>query len=621
MTTAKIISCFALLLTLHVNAQLIATHNEILIPMRDGQSLSADVYIPNGVTDAEVILVQTPYNKNLFIAGLPLGIGQNLNAQPYIWVIVDWRGFYGSSGAAVPSPNRGEDGYDICEWISQQTWFHERIGTWGPSALGGIQYQTAREQHPNHTCAVPVVAHPHTSYDSYYYGGALEKARLEQLDALGYGLSPLVLTYPYYNAVWQYAENQSWYPEDIIIPTLQIGGWYDHNIDKMLDWYEATRNDSPISVQDEQWLLIGPWVHGGTGVANPGSSTQGELSYPNAAHKNDTFTLEFFAHYLLQQNNGWETTEKITYYEMGSNTWLSSNSTRVDVTTYDELFLEQGSLLGGSLGEGSTTFMCDPKNPSPTIGGATLHPTLDQGPYDQTELDSRTDVITFTSDALTMDVNTIGNVLVDLFVSSDQPDGDITIRLVDQYPDGTNMLVTDGIKRIRFRNGNTEANEAFMAPGVVYPLQVQLAVTNYTWLEGHKIKIYVAGNSSYRWDVNLQNGDQMYQAGDTNTANITIHHSDIYPSKISFPGSNPTLNSLEGELDLTMIYPNPVNDLLTISSINELKFIQILDLNGRIVLEEELSKNSIDLSQLQAGIYTCVVETNKGLSIQKLVKN
>lgn len=202
-------------------SQLVPTYNDILIPMRDNLNLEADVYIPAGVDSAQVILIQTPYNKDLFSWSLPMGVGLNLNAYPYIWVIVDWRGFYGSAGAATANANRGEDAYDVCEWIVDQPWHLDRIGTWGPSALGGIQYQMIRENHPNHTCAVPLVAHAHQSYDSYFTGGVLEKARLEQLDALGYGLSPIVLANPYYNTLWQYSESTTWYPPDIKIPTLQ----------------------------------------------------------------------------------------------------------------------------------------------------------------------------------------------------------------------------------------------------------------------------------------------------------------------------------------------------------------------------------------------------------------
>ena len=620
MKTFLIFIIFNCIMGASIFAQMTPTLNEIWIPMRDGDSLSADVYIPAGTVQGQVILVQTPYNKNPFQFGLPLGIGQNLDSQPYIWVIVDWRGFYASNGADVSSVNRGEDGYDVCEWISQQSWFADRIGTWGPSALGKIQYQTAHEQHPNHTCAVPIVAHPHSSYDDYYTGGVLEKARLQQLDALGYGISPFVLANPYYNTTWQFAENNTWYPEEIVIPTLQIGGWYDHNIDKMLDWYEACRNLAETSVRDEQWLLVGPWVHGGHASATPGGSQQGELFYPNAENVNNTMALEFFDHYLLLQNNGWQNNDKIRYYEMGENVWLTSNATRVDVATYDELFLSSGNSLSGSVGTSSTSFVSDPNNPSPTIGGATLSPNLDQGPFDQSTLDSRSDILTFTSDALLMDVTAIGNVQLNLFVESNQPDGDVSVRLVDVYPDGTNMLITDGIQRMRFRNGYTQADETFISAGVVYELNVTLAATNYTWKTGHKLKIYIGGNSSTRWDVNLQNGGALNVPGTSNLATITIHHNSAYPSKISLPGNNPLLSLNENEInEEVIIYPNPAKDILTVKSTENILGMKLCDISGKEVLMEELKDGKVRVSHLKTGLYFVSVETSKGRFVKELV--
>lgn len=597
-------------------AQMTTTYDDILIPMRDGEFLEADVYIPTSVVTAEVVLVQTPYNKDLLSWSLPLGIGMNLDSQPYIWVIVDWRGFYGSNGADLSNFTRGEDGYDVCEWITQQAWHADRIGTWGPSALGGVQYNTAREQHPNHTCAVPLVAHPQQAYDAYYYGGVLEKARLEQLDALGYGLSPIILANTYYSPAWTFSENGSWYPSDISIPTLQIGGWYDHNIDKMLDWYEATRNSAAIAVRDEQWLLVGPWVHGGTGIANVGTSAQGELTYPNSAGVSNAMARDFLDYYLLDIANSWETTDMITYYEMGKDVWNTSNATRIDVTTYDEIYLSENNQLTSSTGTTSTSFVSDPRDPSPTLGGATLHSTLNQGPYDQISLASRDDIITFESAAATTDISISGNVTLDLFVEADQPDCDIAVRLVDVYPDGRNMLITDGIKRMRFRNGYTASDVAFMSPGTVYQTEVELAVTNYTWEVGHKIKTYIGGNSYYRWDVNLQNGGTMYVAGDTNVANITIHHNPTYPSKINLPGNNPTLATNKLNSIGFSMYPNPTNDVIYIKSEVQISNYSIVDLSGRTLQKGILSNGEINVAALIAGSYILQAELN-GIVVTK----
>lgn len=600
--------------------QMTPTFDNISIPMRDGEFLEADVYVPTGVDSAEVILIQTPYNKNLYSWSLPMGVGTNLDAQPYIWVIVDWRGFYGSNGADLSNFTRGEDGYDVCQWISEQLWHKDRIGTWGPSALGVVQYNTAREQHPNHTCAVPMVAHPQTSYEAYFYGGVLEEARLEQLDALGYGLSPLILANTYYSTLWSFSENNTWYPEDITIPTLQIGGWYDHNIDIMMDWYTATRTNADVSVQDEQWLLVGPWVHGGSGTAYVGSSAQGELAYPNAEFVSDSMAWDFLAYYLLDTPNNWENTDLITYYETGEDQWAGTNASSIEIPNEDVLYLsENGQLISGN-GSSVTTFASDPSNPSPTIGGPTLHTTLDQGPYDQNSLDSRTDIITFETTDLVNDVAVSGRVKANLYVACDQPDADISIRLVDLYPDGRSMLITDGIHRMRFRDGYAQTDEEFMSPGNIYNVEVEMPFTNYTWKAGHQIKIYVGGNNSRRFDVNLQNGGTMYAAGDTNIANIQIHHDSGNPSRIILPGNNAFLSLGENEIDIFNVFPNPTKNVLNITGNAKIESVEIFSLNGKSLGIITDNLNSISTEHLESGVYLIQIGTGGQLIEKRFVK-
>lgn len=603
------------------NSQLTPAFDDVLIPMRDGEFLEADVYIPSGVDSAEVILIQTPYNKDLFVWSLPMGVGLNVNSQPFIWVIVDWRGFYGSASAFVAQPDRGEDGYDVCEWIIDQTWHKDRIGTWGPSALGGVQYNLMRENHPNHVCAVPLVAHAQQSYDSYFYEGVLEKARLEQLDALGYGLSPVVLGNPYYSTLWQYSESTTWFAPDIKIPTLQIGGWYDHNIDKMVDVYASSRLDTDPSVQDKQWFLVGPWGHGGTGTASVGGAMQGELSYPNAQWKSDTMAWNFLSYYLLDTPNNWPSTDFITYYETGKDQWATSNATSIAIPNTNTLYLNANNQLVSGNGIGSSTFVSDPSNPSPTLGGATLHSSLQQGPYDQISLEGRSDIVTFTSAALPQDVSISGRVIIGVYVESDQPDCDISVRLTDVYPDNRNMLITDGIARMRFRNGYTQADETFMSPGNVYYREIVLPFTNYTWLAGHAIKVYVGGNSSYRYDVNLQNGGPMYTAGDTNIASITIHHDATYPSSITLPGINDFLAIHTEELPGFGVYPNPATNQLFIDAEMNVDATQIRDMHGRLVSEDYSGAQILDISGLDNGVYILEIRSGNRSYYRRFVRN
>lgn len=552
----------------------------VQIPMRDGQSLAADVYVPAACASCPAILIQTPYNKNNFRQGLPLGIGTNLNTSPYAWVVVDWRGFYGSSQAAVSNPSRGQDGYDVMDWMVAQTWCNGHIGTWGPSALGVIQYQTAKEQHPAHRCAVPLVADPGTTYDSYFYGGVLEKARLQTLDALGYGLSSTVLANVYFSPAWQFAANQTWYPSSIQIPTLQIGGWYDHNIDKMLNWYEACRNLAAPAVRNQQWFLVGPWVHGGTGAAYVGSAQQGELSYPDAAFKSDSMALDFFAHFLLNQANGFEQTPLVWCYDLGKQGWVNPVLPLAQPLNTNLLFQANGQ-LGMAFSQGFSSWIANPKTPTPTLGGQTLAPGLTQGPMNQISLQQRTDLLWFESNPLTQDFTCMGRPKVRVYVSSSRPDADVVIRLVDVYPDGRQMLINDGIRRLRFRNGFTQNDEAFLSPSDVAEMEVALPFIRYTWKPGHRIGVYVSGHSAPRWDVNLQNGGTMYVAGDTLTSEITFFHTTQYPSTLQLPGAGLVLNNPAVERANPNLFPNPASTYLTIPVLNPGDRVSILDLLGR----------------------------------------
>lgn len=594
-------------------AQLTPSFDDIFIPMRDGDSLQADVYIPANLDSAEVVLIQTPYNKDLYVNGLPLGILQDVDNQPFIWVIVDWRGFYGSGNADVSDVNRGEDGFDIMEWITQQTWHKNRIATWGPSALGGVQYQTMIEKHPNYTCAIPQVATAHQSYENYFYGGVLEEARLNTLDALGYGLSPLVMANVYKNALWNFLDNSTWYPSEIHVPTLQMGGWYDHNIDEMMDFYKDSRNISEVSVRNQQWLLVGPWVHGGTGAAYVGSVIQGELTYPNAGTQANDYSWDFLNYYMLDSANGWDSHPKINFYQMGENEWKTSNNQEINHSTEQVLYLNEFGTLQYDLGLGQSNFQVDPSDPSPTIGGATLHPDLDQGPYDQSTLEQRSDVISFETIAFSDPIEVRGRIKAILRVSSDRPDGDLVIRLVDEYPDGRNMLITDGVQRLRFRDGDyTESGERFMQPGVKEEVQISLPFTCYTFMPGHKLKIYISGNSGIRWNVNLQDGGEMYQSGTGQIANYNIHHDSDSPSRIVVPTNSIVLGQQENKPSSIHVYPNPSSGIIQIKSDEQISQIELTDLKGRLVFEDFEGQEEIKVDDLPSGIYFLKITLHSG---------
>jgi predicted acyl esterase len=586
--------------------------------MRDGKFLAADVYLPNSDSlPRPTILIQTPYNKNFYHGlGLPLQIGFNMNASPFNFVIADWRCFYGSMAACTTSMNRGEDGYDCVEWIAQQLWSNDSVGTWGPSALGLIQFQTAKENPPHLTCCVPIVAGMRSGYQRYFPGGVYRKEYVQMLDALGYGLSTLLLAHPVHDIYWTVAENTTFYPASINVPMFMIGGWYDHATEEVLESFEGIRTQSAVSVRSQQKLLMGPWTHNTTANA---ALNIGELSYPEAQHASDSLARKFFDYYLLTSSNGWNNRPVVEYFQMGENTWNSDVSwNTTNLLNYNLYFHPDASmdlnLPGGNLDSLSINY--DPHDPSPTVGGPTLLNTLDQGPYDQAPVvESRNDLLTFTTAPLSTDVVMRGRPSVHLSVSSDKLDTDFSIRLTDVYPDGSSMLVLDGIRRMRFRNGYDAADTSAIVPGNIYSLDINLfANSAITFLAGHKIRVDVSSSNYPRFDCNLNNGQTMYAAGDTLTATNSVYMSSTYPSYITLQLENfpDAVNELSDENGIE-VFPIPTKGKLAIGSRQlAITSVTIFNLMGQKVISYAISEKGItelNIESLPDGLYILKVET------------
>lgn len=578
------------------------------ITMRDGKKLAADIYIPDSGTGTaySVILVQTPYNRLAYrVIGLPLA-GNDVTGSHYAFVIADWRGFYGSSAAAVAGYDRGKDGYDLVEWIAQQSWSNGRVGTWGPSALGKIQFMTAKKRPPHLICSVPVVAFSQMDYEEYYPGGVYRTEYVEQLDALGYGLSLAVDPHPVYDNVWQYFyEPSGWYPDSINVPMLMIGGWYDHNISGMFELYHALHTSAGAAVRDDQFMVWGPWSHGRVGLAQ-----QGELFYNEAAGWSDSLALEFFDHYLDQTDSSWNASPYIRYFQMGTNDWHESATWPVGDASPYPLYFYPGGLLYPEYPTAPGNFgilTYDPADPSPTIGGATLRTDLLQGPYDQSDLvEGRNDMLKFTSIVLGQDVVMRGPARVHLFVSCDRKDTDFAIRLTDVYPDGRSMLLSEGIRRLRFRNGYTAADTAVAVPGTIYELDVELPDIANTFLAGHRIRVDVSSSNYPRFDCNLNNGLAMYTAGDTMVATSYVYVNSAMASYIELPLLNffGGIASYDRDGLSFKAFPNPANQQVTLQfqggagSGEELK---IFSFEGACVYKQTLSGKQETLTVSTAG--------------------
>lgn len=603
-------------------AQTGSRYTTVSIQMRDGKSLSADVYKNEGSAAKPVILVQTPYNKNLYRIPLSLPPRAGSKSVPYDsakynYVFVDWRGFYESKDAAVNGYDRGLDGYDCVEWIAAQPWCDGKVGTWGPSALGAIQFLTARHHPPHLVCCVPLVKDFKTKYTDYYYGGVYRKEQVETLEKLGFLTTSIVLSQPVYNAVWRVIESNADFPDEFAVPMLLISGWFDHYPDDVLRAFDDIRAKSDPAVRGAHRLIFGPWLHSGVD-----DESQGELTYPGAGNTATPEALRFFDHHLRGEQNGWPPAWVMQYYQMGSNAWRTSASWPPPGTAPLSLYLRDGHALSLAAPDDVSAFSefaYDPRDPSPAFGAARFNPFdpgVQSGPLDiRQAVESRNDCAIFTTDPLPSDLETAGPVAVNLFLSSDRTDTDVSVRLCDVYPDGRSMILTDGIKRLRFREGLD--HEVPMTPGQVYPVTVELQNLAQTFLAGHRLRIVIASADYPRFDINLNNGGPMYTAGDTLVASNRIWHDMGHPSSIVLRSAAATpaheAAFLPDGVELLTLHPNPAsgNVLFTFLLPETLTVaLEIVDMLGRRIATaacgrypQGISGAAFDTTPMPSGMY------------------
>ncbi len=510
------------------------------IPLRDGQSLAADIYLPKSGGKHPVVLIQTPYNKDLMRAWWQgegrWGANSLFTDTNYAFVVTDWRGKFASQSAQVPGkqPNIGQDGFDTMAWIAKQEWSNGKIATWGLSALGRVQYETARENPPNLVCGIPIVMPLDLDYDIYFPGGALWEEFALMLGRIGFGtaIRDNLAARPIKNEAWQTAAASFVKGEDLRVPLLFVGGWYDIYTDGVIAAFETARARGGEKARAHSRLIMGPWVHGVDQVKN------GQLEFP-AAH---LFAMKkaraFMDYWVRGVPNGFDKTEApITYFQMGANEWRTSESWPPKDSREQAYYLNTDKKLVTQAPKSEAaplTFRYDPANPAPTVGGHVLTPELQPGPADQREkVESRSDVLVFSTPVLADDVAIAGKVKVKLFVASDRADTDFTAILTDVYPDGRSMLVTEGIRRMRLRN--TTAREELLKPGEIYPVTIELSNTALTFLKGHRARLLISSANHPKYALNLNNGGPMYHKGDGLVATNSVYVDKQHPSALSLP--------------------------------------------------------------------------------------
>jgi len=565
----------------------------IKIPVRTGDTLAADLYSADTTVPKPVILIQTPYNKNTFRFIITTVDSSGLfDLYHYNFVVVDWRGFYGSASAGSTGYDRGLDGYDCVEWIASQSWCNGNVGTYGGSALGQIQFMTARHHPPHLVCAAPWIQDYRVEYDYYYWGGVFRKEHTELLVRLGFLPSTaIILEHPYYDRYWRYIEFITDYPDEFSVPMFLVTGWFDLYPSDVIRAFHDMRERSHPSVRRAHKLMVGPWTHSGIGKLR-----QGELEFPEAVNAAQNAAKKFFDYYLRGIPNGWDSEPAAKYFIMGINEWIETNEPWDSLCDeIDTFYLKAGGLLSLSSPttvEPADSFFYDPRDPSPAYGGNRFNPfstSMKIGPWDiRDSVEARGDNLIFTTDVLPNDVTVVGKPRVQLYVSSNRRDTDFAVRLCDVYPDGRSIIMGQGIRRARFRNGYEVHDVALMNPDSVYLLEIELYDIGLTFLAGHRIRIVITSSIYPMFDRNLNNGDSMYVPGDTLVAKNFVYHDRIHPSRLILPVSS-AIGVAEGDLNKPQentlsVYPNPFNSSCKIFAPCGSE-VRIYDLLGHLIFK------------------------------------
>jgi putative CocE/NonD family hydrolase len=155
------------------------------------------------------------------------------------------------------------------------------------------------------------------------------------------------------------------------------------------------------------------------------------------------------------------------------------------------------------------------------------------GPFDQRDVEARTDVLVYTSAPLKSDVEVTGPIRVMLYVSSTAADTDFTAKLVDVFPEGYARNLTDGILRLRYRH--TIEQPAPAKPGTIYPVVIDAGVTSNTFKAGHRVRIEISSSNFPRFDRNPNTGRPVADETELRPAAQTVYHGRQYPSHVLLP--------------------------------------------------------------------------------------
>jgi putative CocE/NonD family hydrolase len=552
---------------------------QVRIPLRDGVELTADLYLPEGKGPHPVLMEVTPYGRrSAYSFSSEHGYW---TSQGYAFLVVDARGAGDSGGTFRFMADARSDGPQIVEWAASQPWSTGKVGMRGSSYSGSYPIQTAIGNPRGLACISPN-ANFQSGFDGPpYIGGALMQAwatgwttlvvpslagktgrvdfdkllahrPLLTADKAAHGVEvPVyrqILAHQTADEFWAEAHLSVEDYRRINIPTLAFTGWYDTTLPGSISNYRAMR--ALAAASEDQWLVVGPWDHGGAsegGYARDTGepiATIGALAVePTGFKPGQRMAREFFDWCLkgTAARPGWP---NVQMFVPGQNRWIAADRLPIQGVRPQTLYLggkgpanapaSRGQLLPGPAVAAADSYVHDPANPVRSDTDYQGRRVQLYGPEDVSAQLARPDVLTYSTGPLPAPLTLLGNAGLTLFLKADAPDVDIVALLEDVAPDGKAIRLGSGwagVLRARYRNGPARLEP--LKPGDTTRLRVNLLENGHTLKPGHSLRLSVFGSAYPFISVNPATGNDI--ASDTappRKARITLLHGAQHPSAL-----------------------------------------------------------------------------------------
>lgn len=547
---------------------------DITIPMRDSVKLGAILYRPESNDKFPAIVYRTPYGIDDYdsYAEFPLKAAK----QGYLVFLVDVRGRLRSEGEFEAYRNEKNDGYDVIERVAQHPNCNGKVGTYGGSYPGIVQWQAMSQVPPHLTAAAPEMT-PIGSHHFMFYGGAfshpwidwftpyiLADKRKRANDTSGpwddepateeweksdrrqwYNYRPLAglpllkeyapeyyqwLTHPDSSAWWDFLNVENDFSK-FRNPVFLESGWYDaaYGPEGATRAFNKMKIAATGVARQQTKLVLGPWNH--TSL-NTRKTKFGEVEFgANAGVDYDEELLRWFDR-TLKDNGAERSLPPVSIFVMGENKWRAENEWPLKRAVHTPYYLHAGGNLSTASPrkEKPDPFVFDPKDP---FWDESYEKS---SPYDQRKNESRRDVLVYTSQSLGNDLEVTGEISLELFVSSSAKDTDFTFTLCDVHPDGRSINLHGldaGYLRMRYRNSLSK--QELMKPGEIYKIKIGKVYTANLFKKGHQIRIYITSSKAPHYDPNPNTGTEIATEKNLIPATNTIYHDVDHPSRLILP--------------------------------------------------------------------------------------